>query len=68
MYRFQSCRPGHSIRVMETKRSKLPTLRQFQQGFPTDDACLEDLMRTRYGQRPACARCEREARYYRGHT
>jgi ribosomal protein L37AE/L43A len=41
------------------------TLRQFQARFPTEDACLEHLMRTRYGQRHVCAKCEREARYYR---
>jgi transposase len=50
---------------METKRPKLPTLRQFQERFPTEDACLEHLMRTRYGQRHVCAKCEREAKYYR---
>lgn len=46
-------------------KPKGPTLRQFQARFPTEDACLEHLMRTRYGQRHVCAKCEREARYYR---
>ncbi|MBX9615471.1 MAG: IS1595 family transposase [Caulobacteraceae bacterium] len=41
------------------------TLRQFQDRFPTEEACLEHLMRTRYGQRHTCAKCEREAKYYR---
>jgi ribosomal protein L37AE/L43A len=50
---------------METKRPKLSTLQQFQERFPTEDACLEHLMRTRYGQRHVCAKCEREAKYYR---
>lgn len=51
---------------MEKKPApKGPTLRQFQARFPTEDACLEHLMRTRYGQRHVCAKCEREARYYR---
>lgn len=50
---------------METKRPKLPTLRQFQARFPDEAACLEHLMRTRYGHRHVCAKCEREARYYR---
>lgn len=50
---------------METKRPKPPTLRQFQAKFPTEESCLEHLMRTRYGQRHVCAKCEREAKYYR---
>lgn len=50
---------------METKRPKGLTLRQFQARFPTEEACLEHLMRTRYGQRHVCAKCEREAKYYR---
>lgn len=50
---------------METKRPKLPTLREFQARFPTEDACLDHLMRTRYGERHTCAKCDRDARYYR---
>ncbi|MDP3406648.1 MAG: IS1595 family transposase [Brevundimonas sp.] len=50
---------------METKSPKPLTLRQFQDRFPTEEACLEHLMRTRYGQRHTCAKCEREAKYYR---
>lgn len=33
--------------------------------FPTDDACLDHLMRVRYGTVFQCPKCEREARYYR---
>jgi transposase len=33
-------------------------------GFPTDDACLEDLVRVRYGVRDPC-RCNRESTYHR---
>lgn len=33
--------------------------------FPDDDACLEHIFRVRYGQRFACPKCERDARYYR---
>lgn len=47
------------------KTPKGPTLRQFQTRFPTEDSCLEHLMRTRYGQRHVCAKCEREAKFYR---
>ncbi len=44
---------------------KLPTIRQFDLRFPDDDACLDHLMRVRYGDRFACPKCEREAHYYR---
>lgn len=45
--------------------NKAPTLREFQARFPTEEACLEHLMRVRYGAKHICAKCEREARYYR---
>jgi transposase-like protein len=45
--------------------SKAPTLREFQNRFPTEESCLEHLMRTRYGQTHDCAGCDREARFYR---
>src|SRR6185437_10041036 len=44
---------------------KTPTIREFQERFPDDDACLEHLMRTRYGATHQCTKCEREAKYYR---
>lgn len=48
-----------------TKTPKGPTLRQFQARFPTEDSCLEHLMRVRYGAKHTCAKCDREAKYYR---
>lgn len=45
--------------------NKAPTLRQFQDRFPTEESCLEHLMRTRFGERHDCAGCGRSARYYR---
>lgn len=45
--------------------NKAPTLRQFQDRFPTEDSCLDHLMRTRYGARHDCQGCDREASYYR---
>lgn len=45
--------------------TKLPTIRQFMKRFPDDDACLDHMMRTRYGERHTCAGCGRDARYYR---
>lgn len=46
-------------------KTKAPTLRQFQDRFPTEDSCLDHLMRTRYGARHDCERCGREASFYR---
>ncbi|GAA0870138.1 IS1595 family transposase [Brevundimonas basaltis] len=49
----------------KTPTPKGPTLRQFQARFPTEDSCLEHLKLVRYGAKHTCAKCEREARYYR---
>lgn len=38
--------------------------KQFLKRFPTDDACLEHLMKVRYGVRVPC-RCNRDATYHR---
>ncbi|MHA3794821.1 IS1595 family transposase [Rhizorhabdus wittichii] len=48
-----------------SKKPKAPTLRQFQDRFPTEDACLEHLMRTRFGDRHDCGGCGKSAHYYR---
>ncbi len=45
--------------------TKLPTLRQFQDRFPTEELCLDHLMRTRYGIEHECEGCDRMARFYR---
>jgi len=45
--------------------TKLPTFRDLDPRFPDDDACLEHLLRVRYGERFDCPKCAREARYYR---
>lgn len=50
---------------MDKKTPKGPTLRQFQARFPTEDSCLDHLMRTRYGARFSCPKCEKAANYYR---
>lgn len=47
------------------KKPKAPTLRQFQDRFPTEDSCLEHLMRTRFGDRHDCDGCDRNAHFYR---
>ena len=45
--------------------TKAPTLRQFQDRFPTEEICLDHLMRNRYGDRHDCEGCDREASFYR---
>lgn len=45
--------------------TKSPTLRQFQDRFPTEEICLDHLMRNRYGNRHECEGCAREAGFYR---
>lgn len=44
---------------------KAPTLRQFQDRFPTEESCLEHLMRVRYADRHECEGCGKEAHFYR---
>ena len=44
---------------------KGPTVREFQKRFPDEDSCLNHLMRTRYGERLTCFKCQKEATYYR---
>ena len=44
---------------------KAPTLRQFQDRFPTEDSCLDHLFQVRYGTDFACPKCERPAKYSR---
>lgn len=46
-------------------KTKAPTLRQFQDRFPTEDSCLEHLMRVRYGERHDCDKCGKSAKFYR---
>jgi transposase len=48
-----------------SKTPKLPTLKQYLERFPTDDACLDYLMATRYGKRHVCAKCGKEANFHR---
>ena len=46
-------------------KSKLPTLRQFQDRFPTEDSCLNHLFQVRYGHDFDCPKCGRPAKYSR---
>lgn len=47
--------------------SKSPNIQEFLVRFPDDDACLDHLMRTRFGERITC-QCGKDARYYRVKT
>ncbi len=47
------------------KAKKGPNIRDFQKRFPTEDSCLEHLMRTRFGERLKCFKCFKDATYYR---
>jgi transposase len=44
---------------------KGPNIREFQKRFPTEDSCLDHLMRVRFGERLTCSKCQKNARYYR---
>ena len=50
---------------MGMTKIKGPTLRQFQDRFPTEESCLDHLMRVRYGDRHDCEKCGRNAHFYR---
>lgn len=45
--------------------AKAMNILDFNNQFPTDDACMEHLMRTRYGDRHKCKGCKRSAHFYR---
>ena len=44
---------------------KAPTLRQFQDRFPTEESCMEHLKLVRFGERHTCEKCGKEAKFYR---
>ena len=44
---------------------KGPNVREFQKRFPDEDSCLNHLMRTRFGDRLTCFKCQKQATYYR---
>jgi transposase-like protein len=46
-------------------KTKSLTLRQFLDQFPTEEICLDHLMRTRFGIQHECGSCGREAKFYR---
>jgi transposase len=46
-------------------KTKAPTLRQFQDRFPTEESCLEHLKLVRFGERHECERCGKDAKFYR---
>jgi transposase len=46
-------------------KTKAPTLRRFQDRFPTEDSCLDHLFQVRFGTDFDCPKCGRPARYSR---
>ncbi|CAN5677508.1 IS1595 family transposase [soil metagenome] len=46
-------------------KPKPMTIRQFFTLYPSDDACLDHVMRARFGDRHACTSCGKSAHYYR---
>src|SRR5688572_20127243 len=48
--------------------SKAPTLRQFQERFPTEESCLDHLFQVRYGTDFNCPGCDRPAKFSRVKT
>jgi len=49
---------------MATKKQKF-TIKDFQQMFPDDDACLKWLRNRNYPETIICENCGKEAKYYR---
>ena len=45
--------------------TKGPTLRQFLDQFPTEELCLDHIMRQRFGVEHECGSCGRMAKFYR---
>ena len=45
--------------------AKTYTLFQFLESYPSDDACLDRLLRMKVGNDPVCDRCEKPTTYYR---
>jgi transposase-like protein len=45
--------------------AKSPTLRQFLDQFPTEELCLDHIMRQRFGIEHECGSCGRLAKFYR---
>ena len=43
----------------------MTNVKDFFDKFPTDDACLEHLMETRYGKQISCSSCKRDAKFYK---
>jgi len=44
---------------------KGPTVQQFFKQFPDDDACLDHLMRTRFGDKLDCPKCGKHGKFHR---
>src|SRR5204862_7169751 len=61
-YPLDACK--HSEYIWCMTRTKGPSLRQFQDRFPTEDSCLDHLFQVRYAG-TECPKCNRPVRYTR---
>lgn len=50
---------------MEVTATKTLTVQQFFKRFPTDDACLDHLMKLRHGETIECAKCKKTGKSHR---
>ena len=51
--------------MKKTPKTKSFTLQQFNQRFPDDSACLDHLMKLRYGETLECPKCHKTGRFSR---
>lgn len=47
--------------------AKGPTVQEFFRRFPTDDSCLDHLMKVRYGESLDCPKCGKHGKFHRLH-
>lgn len=45
--------------------TKKYSIEQFNELFPTDDACLETIFQSRYGSFKVCPSCQRETKFFK---
>lgn len=46
-------------------RVKTYSIEQFKEQFPTDEACLEKIFQSRYGDCTTCPSCQRETKFFK---
>lgn len=61
LYPLETCSSATYMICMK----HIKNIRELMKAFPDDDSCLEHIFRTRYADRFECAKCHKEAQYYR---